>query len=122
LETGERKSYLVHERSRENEGRKWAYRSVLDKGLKLLFEEDEVEGDEGLGPTPDLVDAIERLIAAIAALLLADTSFVTSCALVFILEMVVVVVTGFGRVCVVAVLQVWSDGNRCWGQNWWLHF
>ena len=117
---GEKKSYLVHERSRENEGRKRAYRSVLDRGLKLLFEEDEVEEDGGLGFTPDLVNAIERLIAAIAALLLADASFVTSCALVFILE--VAVVTGFGRVCVVAVLQVWSDGNRCWGQNCWLHF
>ena len=59
----------------------------------------------------DLADATERLNAAIAALLLADTSFVRLCALMFTLG--VVVVTGFGRVCVVVVLQVWSDGNRC---------
>jgi len=40
------KSYLVHERSRENEGRKRAYRSVLDRGLNVVFEEDEVEEDD----------------------------------------------------------------------------
>jgi len=99
----------------------WAYRSVLDRGLSLVFEEDGVEEEVGLGFTTDLVEAIERLIAAIAALLLADASFVRSCVLVFALE-VVVVVTGFDKGCVVAVLQVWSDGNRCWGQNCWLHF
>ena len=92
----------------------------MDRGLRLVFEGDEVEEDDGLGFTPDLVEAIERLIAAIAALLLADTSFARSCVLAFTLE--VVVVTGFDRVCVVAVLQLWSDGNRCWGQNCWLHF
>ena len=53
----------------------------------------DVEDDEGVGFTWDLVDVIERLIAAIAALLLADTSFSGPCALVFALE--VVVVTGF---------------------------
>jgi len=57
----------------------------LDRGLSLVFEEDGVEEEEGLGFTPDLVEAIERLIAAIAALLFADTSFVRSCVLVFTL-------------------------------------
>lgn len=99
----------------------WAYRSVLDRGFSLVFEEDGVEEEAGLGFTPDLVEAIERLIAAIATLLLADISFGRSCVLVFGLE-VAVVVTGFGKGCVVAVLQVWSDGNRCWGQNCRLHF
>lgn len=90
--------------------------------MSLVFEEDGVKEEAGLGFTLDLVEAIERLMAAIAALLLADTSFVRSCVLLFALEVVVVVVTGFGKGCVVAVLQVWSDGNRCWGQNCWLHF
>lgn len=86
-------------------------RSVLDRGLRLAFEVDwtdrdgcRVDEDEGFGFTADLVEAIERLIAAIAALLLADTSFVKSCVLMFALE--VVVVTGFDGICVVAVLQV----------------
>lgn len=61
-------------------------------------------GDDGFGFAVDLVDATERLNAAIAALLLADTSFVRLCALVLTLE--VVVATGFGRVCVVVVLQI----------------
>ena len=51
-----------------------------------------------------MVEAIERLIAAMAALVLADTSFVTSCVLVFTLEGVLV--TGFDGVRVVVVLQV----------------
>ena len=55
------------------------------------------------GFTANVVEAIERLIAAIAALLFADTSFAKSCVMVFPLE---VVVTGFDGVCVVAVLQV----------------
>jgi len=67
-----------------------------------------------------LVEAIERLIAAMAVLLFADTSFVRSRVMVFTLE--AVLVTGFGRVCVVVVLQVWSDGNRCWAHSCWLHF
>jgi hypothetical protein len=50
-----------------------------------------------------LVEAIERLIAAMAALLLTDTSFARSCALVFALE--VEVATGFDDVWL-AVLQV----------------
>ena len=111
------------------------YRSVLDKGLRIGFEEDEVDDeddfwtgpggcrvddDRGVGFTVDLVEAIERLIAAIAALLLADTSFARSCALVFALE--VVLVSGFDWTCfVVVALHVWSDGNRCLGQNCWLH-
>ena len=44
--TGERENYLVHERSRENEELEWAYRSVLDRGLRLVFEEDEIEGGD----------------------------------------------------------------------------
>ena len=63
-----------------------------------------VNEDEGLGFTTELAEVIERLIAAIAALLLADTPFVRSCALVFTLG--VVVVAGFDGVCVVVVLQV----------------
>ena len=118
---GERRGreLLVHERSRESEGREWAYRSVLDRGLRAVFEEDEVEEDgiswtgrggctvdedDGFGFAVDLVDATERLNAAIAALLLADTSFVRLCALVFRLG--VTVVTGFGGACIVVVLQV----------------
>ena len=100
----------------------------------MVFEEDEVEEDdvfwtglggfrvdedEGFGFAVGFVEAIERLIAAIAALVLADTSFVRSCALVFVLK--VAVVTGFCGACVVVVLQVWSAGNRCWAQNCWLH-
>jgi len=49
-----------------------------------------VDDDEGVGFTADLVAAIERLIAAIPALLLADTLFARSCALLFALEVVVV--------------------------------
>jgi len=78
-----------------------------------------VDDDEGVGFTADLVAAIERLIAAIPALLLADTLFARSCALLFAVE--VVVVGGFDRTRVVVFLQVWSVGNRCWGQNCWLH-
>ena len=107
-------SYFVRERSRENKQRKRAYRSVLDRGLRFVFEEDEVEEDddfwmdwgscgvdedEGFVPTVNLVEATERLIAAIAALLLADTSLVKPWAMVF-------TVSGFDGVCVVVVLQV----------------
>lgn len=66
-----------------------------------------------------MVETIERLIAAIAAVLMADTPVAGSRALVFTLEEIVV--CGFDCICVVVVLQVWSDGNRCWGQNCWLH-
>jgi hypothetical protein len=83
--------------------------------LRFVFEEDEVEEDdfwmgrggcrvdedEGFGFTADFVEVIERLIAAIAALLLTDTSFARSCALVFTLE--VVAVTGFDVIWLVVV-------------------
>ena len=36
---------LVHERSRESDGQECTYRSVLDRGLRVVFEEDEVEED-----------------------------------------------------------------------------
>lgn len=70
-----------------------------------------VDDDEGVG----LVEAIERLIAAIAAFFLADTPFARSCALLFILGMVEI--GNIDGVCAAVMLQVWSDGNRCWGQN-----
>ena len=79
-----------------------------------------VDEDDGLGFVAGLVEAMERFIAAIAALLLADTSFVRFCILVFTLT--VVVVAGFDRACVVVVPQAWSEGNRCWAQNCRLHF
>ena len=63
-----------------------------------------MDEDDGLGFTAGLVEVIERLIAAMAALLLADASLARLCALVFTLD--VVVVTGFGGVWVVVVLQV----------------
>lgn len=63
-----------------------------------------MDEDGVFGFTANVVEAIERLIAAIAALLFADTSFAKSCVMVFPLE--VAVVTGFDGVCVVAVLQV----------------
>lgn len=106
----------------------------MDKGLRVVFEEDEVEDevdfwmgwggcrfddDEGVGFAGGFAEATECLIAAMAALLLADTSFAKSCALVFTTG---VLVNGFDGVCVVVVLQEWSDGKRCWGQNCWLHF
>ena len=74
----------------------------------------------GVGFIADLVEATERLIAAIAALLLTDTSFVRSCFLTFTLE--AVMAAGFDGVLIAEALQAWSDGNRCWGQNCWLHF
>lgn len=78
-------------------------RLVLDSGFEVVFEEDEVE-DGGFGFTADLVEAIERLIAVMAAFVLADTSFEKSCTLGFTLE--VIAATGFGVVCIVVVLQV----------------
>jgi len=59
---------------------------------------------DGLGFAVDLVDATDRLNAAIAALVFADTSFVRLCPLVFTLG--VVVVTGLCGVCTVVVRQV----------------
>jgi len=94
-------------------------RSVLDRGLRIVFEEDEVEveidfwtgcgdcrvdDDEGVGFIVDLVEVNERLMAAMAALRLAGNIFGKSCALVFALE--VPVVTGFDWTCVAVVLQV----------------
>jgi hypothetical protein len=52
----------------------------------------------------DLVEVIERLMAAMAALRLAGNTFDKSCALVFALE--VPVVTSFDWACVVVVLQL----------------
>ena len=46
LRDGRGGELLVHERSRENEGRACTYRSVLDRGLRLFFGEDGVEEDD----------------------------------------------------------------------------
>lgn len=60
-----------------------------------------VDDDARVGFKVDLVEAAERLIAAMAALVLADTS----CPLVFVPE-VVLVVTCFDWTCTVVLLQV----------------
>jgi hypothetical protein len=68
-------------------------RLVLGRGLRLFFEEDGAEEsddfwtgckvDDGEFTFDELVETIERLMAAMAAFLLADTSLAWPCTLAF---------------------------------------